>query len=389
MYRKYRLWNIITSTCLFIISLLLVNCSSNDHLVLGLSVGLTGKYGDLGVQARDGALLAVETINDNGGIGGRLLQLEVRDDLGTFEDAQRVDQELVEAGAVAIIGHITSQQTLAAYPITESANVVLFSPTASTPELSGRKDHFFRLVAPNPTEGQVLAQHIYQNRGLARAAVVYETDNQAFSSSLLDSFSENYSELGGQLTHTLDYSSSGNPDFADLVKQLQASNSTDALLIIAPPVDAALIAQRIRIADWPVPLFATAWSQSQELISKGGKAVEGIEIPLTYDPSNQTSIYRDFQTRYQERFGQEPSLYAGITYDVVFILAKALEKTGGEGANLAEALVGTEIEGVGGIVSLDEYGEVIRDWFLLTVQDGEYVTADKLRVQVKNLEIFE
>ena len=383
MHRKY--WpRILISVCLSILSLTLASCASRGPILLGLSVGLTGQYGDLGVQARDGALLAVEAINENGGVGGRPIQLEIRDDLGTPEDAQRVDQELVEAGVVAIIGHITSQQTLAAYPITESANVVLFSPTASTPELSGKKDHFFRLVAPNPTEGQVLAQHIYQDRDLSKIAIIYEGDNQAFSSSLLDSFSKNYTELGGQLTHTIGYSSSGNPDFADLVKQMQAFNPTDGLLIIAPPIDTALIAQHVRIADWSIPLFATAWSQSQELISNGGKAVEGIEIPLTYDPNNQSSEYKDFQTRYQERFGKEPSLYAGITYDVVFILAKALAKTGGEGEGLAEALVGTEIEGVANRVSLDEYGEVIRDWFLLTIQDGEYVTESKLRVQVKN-----
>jgi len=384
VHQKYRFPSVPVSVCLFVLVLLLVNCANREPILLGLSVGITGKYGDLGVQARDGALLAVETINNHGGVGGRPIQLEVRDDLGTPKDAQLVDQELVDMGVVAIIGHITSQQTLAAYPIAESANVVLFSPTTSTPELSGKKDHFFRLVAPNPTEGQVLAQHIYANRDLAKVAVIYEVDNQAFSLSLLDSFTKNYAALGGRLAGMIEYSSSAGVDFMKLVEQLRASGSADGLLIIAPPVDTALIAQRVRIEDWPIPLFATAWSQSQDLISKGGKAVEGLEIPLTYDPNNQSASYLDFQTRYQKRFGREPTLYAGITYDVVSILAKALEKTGGEREGLAEALVGTEIEGIASAVSLDEYGEVIRDWFLLSIQDGEFITTDKLQVHIKN-----
>ncbi|MFO7717430.1 MAG: ABC transporter substrate-binding protein, partial [Desulfohalobium sp.] len=83
-----------------------------DPIRIGFAVPLTGVYSDLGVHGRNGATLAVEEINDRGGIHGRSLRLLPRDDGNSAAQAKAVDRELIDQGVVAIIGHMTSSQSV-------------------------------------------------------------------------------------------------------------------------------------------------------------------------------------------------------------------------------------------------------------------------------------
>lgn len=87
--------------------------ATQEPSLVGLAADLIGSQGDLGVEARDGALLAVSTINDREGIKGRPIKLIVRNDRGEPKIGRQADAEPVEIGVVAIIGHMTSGQTAA------------------------------------------------------------------------------------------------------------------------------------------------------------------------------------------------------------------------------------------------------------------------------------
>jgi len=256
--------------------------------------------------------------------------------------------------------------------------MVLLSPTTSTSKLSGLDDHFFRVTGTNVAASHALAHHVYQQRGLSRLAVVYDADNAAFTQTYWATFAEAYRALGGQVTGEVAFSSAGEPDFAPLVAKLQATGP-DGLLIIASALDTALIAQQTRLSDWQIPLFASGWAQTETLPQNGGQAVEGIEIVRIYDPNSQTPAFLDFRVRYQVRFGHAPSFAAAQAYEAILVLAAALEKTGGQAEGLPQALLETQdFEGLIGSISLDKYGDAVRPNFLLTIQDGQFVTLAAL-----------
>jgi len=357
---------------------LLSGCLVQRPIQVGFSGELTGRNADLGVQGRNGAQLAVERINAEGGIAGRPLELLVRDDLGTPEGAQTADRKLIDAGVVAIIGHMTSGQSMAGVAVTNEAGIVLLSPTTSTPALSGRKDFFFRVNPVNALAARTMADHIYRTRGLARVAVICDDDNASYTLVYLDAFVGAYETLGGQITGKAHFSSAQKPDFRPLVDQLQ-HDQPEALLIITSDVDAALIAQQARLAEWDVPLFAAGWAQTEALLQNGGTAVEAMDLVINYDLNNETPALRAFQRRYRERFGRESSFAAAQSYEAMLLLAASLEKTDGDAETLPQALVTTEIEGLIGPLSLDAYGDVVRPQFLVTVQDGAFVTQQPLK----------
>jgi branched-chain amino acid transport system substrate-binding protein len=256
----------------------------------------------------------------------------------------------------------------------------MLSPTTSTPELSGQDDFFFRIAYSLVDRAHTLAQHIYQNRNMTRIAVIYDVDNTAYSKAFLEAFASKYQSLGGQLVAQVNFSSKVQPDFIPLVTQLRASNP-DGLFIIAADIDTALIAQRTRLMDWPIPLFTTAWAQTETLINNGGQAVEGLEIEIANTLNDQSPDYLDFKTRYQARFGQAPAFGAALGYEAAQVLATALQETGGQAEGLAQALVGIEdFKGLTETFSFDRYGDVMRPFYLGAIHDGKYVDVEALEL---------
>ncbi len=345
---------------------------------MGFVAQLTGVQAKLGVQERNGVQLAMEEINTGGGIDGRAIELVVRDDLGTPEGARTADQELIEAGVVAIIGHATSAQTLAGLSVTNPARMVMISPSTTTPELSGLEDFFFRVTNSLTDRAHALAQRVYQGRGITRLAAICDTDNSAYSKAFLNAFGQKYQALGGKLVAVVDFSSKLQPDFSPMVAKLQKGNP-DGLLIIAADMDTALIAQRTRLMGGSIPLFTTAWAQTQMLIHNGGRAVEGMEIEIANTFNNQTPAYLDFKNRYRSRYGQAPAFGAPLGYETAKFLAAALKITGGKSEGLAKALIGIKnFRGLTHNYSMDRYGDAICPFYLGTIHDGKYLDIEVL-----------
>jgi branched-chain amino acid transport system substrate-binding protein len=355
--------------------LCLLGCFGKEPIQVGFVAQLTGVQAELGVQERNGVQLAVEEINSSGGVAGRSLKLLVKDDLGTPEGAQAADRELIDAGVMAIIGHATSGQTMAGLAVTNPARVVMLSPTATSPELSGREDYFFRVLYSLADRAHALARHIFQVRGISRIAAIFDADNAAYSTAYLNAFKDKYQSLGGVLTTDTGFSSRAQPDFTPMVTQLRAGTPV-GLLIIAADIDTALIAQRTRLMGWSVPLFTSSWAQTQTLVNNGGRAVEGLELEIASTVNSQTKTYLDFTARYKARFGQAPSFGAVLGYEAARVLAAALSATGGRAQGLPQALAGIkDFKGLADTFSFDRYGDVVRPFYMGVIHDGKYVVV--------------
>jgi branched-chain amino acid transport system substrate-binding protein len=364
------LWSIGIST------FFLTGCISKEPVRIGFVAQLTGVQAELGVQERNGVRLAVEEINAAGGVARRRIALIVRDDLGTPEGAKAADSELIKAGVTAVIGHATSGVTLAGLAVTNPAHVVMLSPSASTTELSGRDDYFFRIAQTTETRSVLFARHVYKKRVIKRLAVIYDTDNIAYSNSYMKTFAVEYRALGGEVVEEACFSSKAQPDLAPLLAKLRARNPV-GLFIIAADIDTALIAQRTRLMGWRIPLFTTSWAQTDTLINNGGRAVEGLEIELSETLDAPTPAYSAFKTRYQTRFGRHPAFGASLGYEAAKVLAVALQKTGGKAEGLRQALLGIRnFKELIDTISFDKYGDVARPAFIGVIHSDKYVNVE-------------
>lgn len=347
-------------------------------IIIGFTAQLTGSQAELGVQERNGAELAFENINNSGGINGHKIKLLVKDDLGTPTSAKNAEKELIENGAVAIIGHATSGQTIAGMEISSNAGIMLISPTASSPKLSGIDDNLFLLCPSFKNSSRAFSKYISKESGIKKIGIIYDLDNKAFTETYMETFSSYFKSFGGEISTSLSYASLSKPNFSEIVNKL-ATSGAEGVLLIASDSDTALIAQRIRISGLRIHMFSSLWAQTQTLINNGGKSVEGMILEQSFTPDNKEPAFMKFQEQYMKRFGIMPSFGALFAYEAAMVLSDAIKKSGNDSSKIKKHLKNVKnFQGLIDKFSIDEYGDVKRPFYLNIIENKHFRVIKKL-----------
>jgi branched-chain amino acid transport system substrate-binding protein len=350
---------------------LLAGCRSKTPILVGFSGELTNSRGEDGVFCRDGIELAVAELNRNNGIRGRPIRLVVKDDRNNPDVARQVDADLVKEGVVAIIGHITSSQTAAVFAQNNQARMVVVNPVSSGSAFSRQRDYFFRVIPANDLLSQALARHVFQYRHIRQITGVYDLSNHAFAETFWQLFRQAFEQLGGTVQQELTFQA-GQTDLQQLARQIQAT-TPEAVLVVASAVDTAFLVQYLRQQGTSAPVFSSTWAQTEQLIEKGGDAVEDLEMVAVYHPQNPYPAFESFVKQFTERYQRAPTFQAAYGYEAMLVLAHALEQTHGEARGLPDALLKVaNLPGIQGVISLDEYGDVSRDIYIVQVKNGQF-----------------
>lgn len=358
---------------IIILSTGLPGCDNKKPVKVGFAGTLTGRLSDLGMAGLNAVTLAVEEINNTGGINGRPAELIVRDDQQDPEVAVRVDRELINAGVMAIIGHTTSTTTVAAVPLMNKEKKLMIAPSASTNKLTGLDDYLLRVTPPSSTQGDHLAHYIYHNMGLKKIAVVYDLSNRAFAEGLFRIFRPGFENMGGKVIHTKTFSSGDQVPYLDIARNMLIS-SADGLLIIAGALDTAMICQQLKKLSSNLPIITSGWAGTPDLIHKGGRAVEGIIISQPTDIDCKREKYLKFKKHFKQRFGTDPDFVAINSYEAAQILFYALSRTSDE-SELKDIILKKQVfDGLQKIIRIDKYGDTQGRRFVVTVKDGKFRT---------------
>lgn len=343
-------------------------------VLVGVAATLTGNNAELGIQTRNGAILALEDFNSKGGIDGRPVELMIEDDKGTPEGAAAACSALLKHGVAAIIGHSTSSQTLAGLKVAGPAKTVMISPTASSNAFSGKDDFFFRVVDVSVTRAEILGRLIHDVRGCATMSVLYDTVNKAFTESFVDRLKKGFEMAGGTILAILPFDSGADPDFLAMTERL-GETAPEAVCIVASDINTAMVSQRIRLTGLSVPLFTSSMAFTPRLVSHGGAAVEGMSTVQSLWVSDDNPAYAPYMKRYRESYGDAAAFGAVFGYEAGMILFEALMTTGGEGGErLKQALLNMGPKRVlTETISFDPFGDVSRPYSLLKVKNGKFI----------------
>lgn len=346
-----------------------VSCTEQP-ILLGFAGPLTGGNSDLGVQGRNGAMLAVEEINRTGGVAGRMIELVARDDGNSPELATEVDRELCALGVVAIIGHMTSEPSVAAASEATARCCVLVSPTASTPRLSGIDDCFFRVQGATDATARVFGRYVADHMTIERLTAVYDRDNAGYSEPFVAAFFTSLQQNSDAVLELISFSGSGGIDPAALVTEIEQTGP-EAVLIVASATETAALVQAIRAAGADWQLLSSGWAATPALASNAGAAVNGLYLARATDSPHSPADYAAFAHTYRTRFGREPSFAAAQSYDAVRLVARALEQNSGSEDGLADALERVEpFDGLLLRIDLDAFGDVAAPVTVFRFVDG-------------------
>jgi branched-chain amino acid transport system substrate-binding protein len=359
-----------------------LNSEDKEPIKIGLVTTLTGPASTAGICTRNGALLAIEQANSRGGVKGRRVEALIRDDKADPAEALRIDQELIDQGVVAFLGHYLSSVTVNVVPLMNANNMLMLSLGAATGELYALDDSFVRIMYANNIRAALAAQVTRRQLGAEKVSVVYDLSNAAYTRSAFELFRDELERLGGQVVLAVTYASRETFSAPEIAAELMASKA-EGIYIISDAMRAALICQHLKKQGAAMPLMVSAWaSVVPEFIGYGGQAVEGVYSVVESDASSTRPEYLAFVKAYQDRFGQVPILHGQSAYDAARILLKTLEKTTDSQALKQAVLDQGVFMGVNGKIRIDSTGEPTRPVYLMQIRDGQMQVIETLNANL-------
>ncbi len=355
--------------------LVTLSAQKRDLILIGFVGELSGRGADLGISGRDGAILAVEQQNLAGGINGREIRLIIRDDQHDPQIAARVDNELIDEGVVAIIGHMTSAMSIVGVKIANERGVLMVSPTANTNELSGMDDNFFRINASIVELSRQMARNVYESKELCKTFIIYDVNNLAFTSDGMAGYCSEYEALGGQVVGTAEFASGSGVNFTELASKVVAAKP-DCLFLLSNAMDTAMVCQQLAKTTFSVQVVTSEWSATNQLLQFGGRAVEELFALSAIDRTCQIPKYLRFIEAFRKRFNREPGFASCLSYDATRIVLDALAQNDDPATLKSTLLKIRTFQGLQSEIRFDDNGDATRKLFPLTIRDGRFVAKE-------------
>ncbi|MGB9762558.1 MAG: ABC transporter substrate-binding protein [Thermoplasmata archaeon] len=349
--------------------------SQGNVIKIGWFGPLTGWAASDGTSSLRGALLAVEQINQSGGINGKKIQLVYYDDQADPTQAVSVVRKLIEQDqVVAIISGSYSGATRAAAPIAQNASIPMVVAYAVHPAITQTGNFIFRTIYLGQSLGIGMAKFAYYGLNARTAAVIW--DNIDYGTSISTGFINEFKSLGGNITYQNSFPDSTS-DFSAIITQIKSlPKQPDVLVGVSYYTQGGQIVSQARAAGLTCKILGPDGWDSEEFLTVGGNAVNGTYIGTDFARDLPSPIVQNFVNSYKEKYGVMPDMLAASTFDAVHILVNAISSASStDGNSIRISLTHTQYNGVtGSNITFDQNREVRKPVMILQVVPNSALT---------------
>jgi branched-chain amino acid transport system substrate-binding protein len=343
-----------------------------DAFRFGAILAMSGKADWYGKVMSQGIQLAVDEINEKGGIDGIPLEAVIEDHKsGVAKEGVSAMNRLINIHGVEAVLTSFSPPTLAIAPIADEKGILLMNGGGVSTALIGASKYLFHNRSLASDLGKAAAIHAKEQDLERMAQLAWKTDA---GESIIENVGPFWKEQGGTVAAT-EYMEVGAPNIDTQIAKIRASDPDWVALWLFSP-DPGLALKKIREFGLDVPVIGIEYNEDIQKVA--GKHSDGYEYTSDYfKPTDDWS--QSFAEKYEERYGEAPEFYAANYYENVYVLAEAIRRAreqGGDywdGAKLAEAIrENPTFDSVyGGEMTYQDNGVAAKRVALFEVQDGE------------------
>jgi len=305
---------------------LLTGCSNiPDRVKIGVAQPLSGPLAALGKDLLNGVQLAVDELNKGGfAIDGKRVTLEIMsvDDKADAVTGKAVAQQLVDAGVVAVIGHLNSGVSIEAAPVYAAAGMPQMAISTNPKFTQLGYETTFRMVANDNLQARAMGSFAAAQFGdTARYAVV--DDGTPYGKGLADGAAEQLKaekrEVG--LRQSFDDKTTA---FDELAGKLKAENLSVVVSTLNDFQNLALIEALKKIDHTQVRLLGSDTAKTTDMV-KGAGAIQGIFATSPILEVKEFVTGRQFLEKYLGAFKIPPAYGGHYTYDSMYVLSAAMQ----------------------------------------------------------------
>ena len=355
-------------------------CGAGGGRVVKIAIlaPLSGDVATFGQSTRDGAMLAVEEWNEDGGVLGRQIEVVVEDSQCSPEAAVSAANKVIDQDGVKfIIGEVCSSASIPISEIAAAKNVLQISPTSTNPSVTVNEDGstkptVFRACFIDPFQGAVGAKFAIDNLGAQTAAVFLDQGND-YVRGLAEVFIAEFEAAGGEVLVQETYTGD-DQDFSAILTKVKDAN---------PDV--------LYLPDYYTtvnPIAAQAKERGIEATLLGGDGWDSSDLDVVvtewgyftnhFSPADTRPIVQDFVAKYEAKYGSTPDALAALAYDATIILLQSMEAADStdDPVKVAEAMASGTFPVVSGEISYDATHNPVKAAVVLKVEGGEVVYVD-------------
>lgn len=340
---------------------------------------LTGGAAVYGIAAMNGSQIAVDEINEAGGINGMTVELNFQDDELDAEKSVNAYNALKDWGAQVIDGCVTSACSIAVSDKTAQDQVFQITPSGSAVECVAN-DNAFRICFSDPNQGAASAQYIGENGLASKVAVIYDSSD-VYSSGIYEKFAAEAANQPFEIVAAGAFTADNKTDFS---VQLQQAKDAGAELVFLPIyyTEASLILTQAADMGFDVAFFGCDGLDGILNVENFDTSLaEGVMLltPFAADATDDLTV--KFVTTYNEKYGETPNQFAADGYDTVYTIKAAAEKAGITAdmsneeicAALTAAMTEITVDGLTGEgITWDASGEPTKAPKAVVIKDGVY-----------------
>jgi branched-chain amino acid transport system substrate-binding protein len=286
-----------------------------EGLKVGMITTLSGGGAGLGLDVRDGFMLAVQQS------GRDDIEVVVEDDRGEPDAAVQIADRMIQSEDVDVLtGIIFSNLAIAVVPSAVNQDVFYLSPNAGPSQLAGTGCHtnYFNVAWQNDNLHEAAGAYV-NDAGYANAFIL--APNYPAGQDALTGFKRFYQgALAGEI-----YTQLGQTDYAAEIAQIRASGA-DSVYIFLPGGMGISFIKQYSDSGVELPLVGPGFSFDQDILGAVGDAALGVRNTSQWSPDLDNEANRAFVESFEAEYGRLPSLYASQGFDTANLLISAIEK---------------------------------------------------------------
>ncbi|SFL40942.1 ABC transporter substrate-binding protein [Shimia haliotis] len=346
-----------------------------EGLKVGMITTLSGGGAGLGIDVRDGFMLAVEQS------GRSDLEVVIEDDQRKPDVAVQLADKMIQSEKVDVLtGIIWSNLAMAVVPASVAQGKFYLSPNAGPSPLAGKGCHenYFNVAWQNDNLHE--AAGAYANSADLKNSFILAPNYPAGKDALTGYKRFYEGELAGEI-----YTKLGQTDYASEIAQIRASGA-DSVYFFLPGGMGISFLKQYADSGVDLPVVGPAFSFDQGILQAVGAAALGVKNTSQWSKDIDNATNTAFVESFEAKYGRLPSLYASQGFDTANLLISAMGK-----ADVADqdafrsALQAAEFDSTRGDFAFGPNNHPIQDIYVReVVQEGDVFTNKIVSVGLKN-----
>ena len=341
---------------------------------LGLIGPMTGDNANYGTSTRDGAQIAVDEINEAGGVNGYTFVLDTQDSQGDPDSAVSAYGKLMDNGMNVSLGCVLSGEAQSVITAALEDGILIVTPTSSAKACIEGNPNAFRVCFNDPAQGTASADYIADNNLGTKIAVFYQSDID-YSAGLYETFAAEAAVKGLEIVEEQTFTAGSNTDFSTQINAIRDSGCDLVFLPIYAAEAATFLTQAAGKLDGVTYFGCDGLDGIQTKISDTS-LIEGLMMLTPFAADAEDAATQSFVEKYVPVHGTEPDQFAADGYDAVYIVKAAMEQCGKTpaDADFNEAMVAAmyeiTVDGLTGTMTWDENNEPNKPAKAMVFHDG-------------------